>query len=60
MKLVYGISRWTNPNRPGARHINSNNKPLCGGSGRKAFTWETEEGFPTCKRCIRLRKKEGL
>jgi hypothetical protein len=28
--------------------------PLCGGAGRKAFSWEREEGEPTCKRCIRL------
>lgn len=36
MKLVYGISRWTNPSRPSARHIdNGEGKPLCGGRGRK-------------------------
>ena len=53
MELVYGISRWTNPNRPGARHIdNSFGEPLCGGNNRKVFTWETEEGTPTCQKCI--------
>ena len=53
MKLVYGISKWTNPSRASARHIdNSFGKPLCGGNGRKAFAWEKEEGEPSCKKCI--------
>lgn len=57
MKLVYAVSRWTNPNRAAARHIdNGEGKPLCGGAGRKAFSWEREEGEPTCKRCVRLEK----
>src|SRR5690606_9221312 len=52
MKLVYGISRWTNPNRSAARHIDDGKgQPLCGGLGRKAFTWEKETGQPTCQRC---------
>jgi hypothetical protein len=55
MKLVYAISRWSNPNRAAALHIdNGEGKPLCGGAGRKAFSWEREEGEPTCKRCVRL------
>lgn len=53
MKLVYGISRWTNPSRASARHIdNSFGEPLCGGNSRKAFAWEKEEGKPTCKKCM--------
>jgi hypothetical protein len=52
MKLVYGISRWTNPSRASARHIDDSfGTPLCG-SKRKVFTWEHENGEPTCKRCI--------
>ena len=55
MKTVYAISRWSNARRGAARHIdNGEGKPLCGGAGRKAFSWESEEGEPTCKRCIRL------
>jgi len=55
VKLVYGISRWTNPSRASARHIDDGNgRPLCGGNNRKAFTWEKEEGHPTCQKCIRL------
>lgn len=58
MKLVYGISRWTNSSRPSARHIdNSEGYPLCGGNGRKAFSWEREEGEPTCKKCVSLANK---
>lgn len=56
MKLVYGISRWTNPSRASARHIdNSFGEPLCG-SKRKVSSWEKEEGEPTCKVCIRKYK----
>lgn len=55
MNLVYGISRWTNPNRPAARHIDDGKgKPLCGGAGRKAFLWEKEIGQPTCDRCKKI------
>lgn len=58
MQLVYGISRWTNPSRSSARHIdNGESYPLCGGNGRKAFSWEKEEGEPTCKKCINLANK---
>lgn len=50
--LVYGISRWSNPNRAAARHLdNGQGLPLCGGNGRKAFSWGTAEGEPTCKKC---------
>jgi len=56
MKLVYGISRWTNPYRASARHIdNGEGRPLCN-SGRKVFTWQPDEGEPTCKRCISINK----
>jgi hypothetical protein len=52
MDLVYGISRWTNPNRASARHIdNSFGEPLCGDK-RKVLSWEHEQGEPTCKKCI--------
>jgi len=52
MKLVYGISRWTNASRAGARHIDDSfGKPLCKDK-RKVSSWETEEGEPTCKKCI--------
>jgi hypothetical protein len=51
VKLVYGISRWTNASRASARHIdNGNGKPLCGDK-RKAY-WEQSEGEPTCKKCV--------
>ena len=55
MKLVYAVSRWTNPKRPAARHIdNGEGKPLCGGNGREPFFWAPEEGKPTCKICVDL------
>lgn len=55
MKLVYGISRWTNVSRASARHIDDGTgHPLCK-SKRKA-TWEFEEGEPTCRRCIQIKK----
>jgi hypothetical protein len=48
MKLVYAVSRWANPKRPAARHIdNGQGKPLCGGNGREPFVWAPEEGEPT-------------
>lgn len=53
MKLVYAVSRWANPKRPAARHIdNGEGKPLCGGNGREPFFWAPEEGEPTCKICL--------
>ncbi|MDD4985009.1 MAG: hypothetical protein PHQ43_04350 [Dehalococcoidales bacterium] len=59
MKLVYGISSWTNPSRPHARHIDDGHgRPLCGGkSQKKVFSWERDEGKPTCERCIQMYKK---
>jgi hypothetical protein len=55
MKLVYGISRWTNPSRASARHIdNGEGRPLCGGRGRRVAGWEKEEGEPTCAYCLRI------
>ncbi len=60
MKLVYGISRWTNPNRASARHIdNGKGDPMCE-SKRKVFSWEREEGEPTCGKCIRLNAERFL
>jgi len=57
MKLVYGISRWTNPYRSAARHIDDGTgKPLCGGMSRRAY-WETDEGNPTYERCKKLYQK---
>jgi hypothetical protein len=57
--LVYAVSRWSNPNRAAARHINNGSGlPLCGGNGRKAFSWERESGQPTCEKCIRLSAPE--
>ena len=56
MNLVYGISRWTNPSRASARHIeNAFGEPLCFDK-RKISSWEKEEGEPTCQKCIRLYK----
>jgi len=58
MKLVYGISRWTNAIRASARHIdNGNGEPLCGNK-RKVFSWEKEEGMPTCEKCLSIRMGE--
>jgi hypothetical protein len=43
MKLIYGISKWTNSSRASAIHIaNTEGKPLCN-SKRKVFCWETED-----------------
>lgn len=55
MKLVFAVSRRSNPKRPAARHLdNGEGKPLCGGNGREPFFWAPEEGEPTCKICIDL------
>ncbi len=52
MDLVYGISRWTNPSRASARHIDDSfGKPLCGNK-REVAGWEKEQGEPTCRKCI--------
>ena len=61
MKLVYGISRWTNASRAGARHIDQGDgKPLCGGRGRKVFSWANDTGDPTCQYCIRIYERMKL
>ena len=53
MKLVY---RWTNASRASARHIDDSfGEPLCKDK-RRVFSWEHEEGEPTCLKCIRLYK----
>jgi len=55
MNLVYGISRWTNASRAGARHIDDGRgRPLCGGRGRKVLSWEKDQGEPTCKVCLSI------
>lgn len=64
MNLVYGISRWTNPSRASARHLdNGYGKPLCGDK-RKVSAWEKEKGNPTCEKCIikykKIMKEAGL
>lgn len=56
MKLVIGISRWTNASRSHAVHIADNDgRPLCGGKRQKrVFSWsEVNADNPTCKACIR-------
>ena len=59
MRLVYGISRWTNPYRSSARHIDDGNgKPLCQDK-RKVLSWEYEVGTPTCQKCIKIYEKES-
>lgn len=58
MKVIYGISRWTNACRSHARHIpGPEGKPLCGDKRRKIFTYETVDDEPTCLIC---RRKQGL
>jgi len=59
MRVVYAITRWTNPSRPTARHIpNAQGKPLCGNKRmRRIAGYESEYGEPTCRECIRLAKK---
>ncbi len=55
MKLVYGISRWTNANTIKRLHIDDSfGKPLCIKSTNpyRQHTYETAEGEPTCKKCI--------
>lgn len=51
--LVYGISAWSNPNRPAARHIDDGlGEPLCN-SRRHRGGWERDQGEPTCAACLR-------
>jgi len=54
MKLVYVISKYTNPNSNYRLHIPNaynHNMPLC---GAKSFSIEFTEGQPTCKKCLKL------
>ena len=52
MQIVYGIIRWTNSSRAGAKHIdNGEGKPLCNDK-RKVFCWQKDIGEPTCKKCL--------
>jgi len=56
MKVIYKISRWNNASRARARHIpDADNRPLCGDT--KAFSWEYEDGIPTCQKCIKFMKE---
>ena len=56
MNLVYGISRWTNPNRASARHIDDGTgKPLC--NDARQCTWMAEVGEPSCKKCLRIAER---
>ncbi len=59
MKLVFGISSWTNNKRRAARHLDDGKgNPACGGDGRKAIVWDKEEGeAPTCWLCLRILKR---
>lgn len=60
MKIIYGISRWTNASRASARHIDDGSGyPLCNDK-RKVFCWEKEEGEPTCEKCIRIYRKPRI
>jgi Zn finger protein HypA/HybF involved in hydrogenase expression len=59
--LVYGISRWSNPHRPAARHLdNGQGLPLCGGRGRKVSAWERDTGEPTCVACQSIAEAETV
>lgn len=64
MKLIYGISRWTNPNTNKRTHIpNHHGQPLCIKSNNpyRQHTYETTEGdAPTCFRCLKLMKEERI
>lgn len=55
MKLVYIVSKYTNPNSNYKLHIPdpyNNSMPLC--SSKKAFSIEfVEGGKPTCKKCLK-------
>ena len=54
MKLVYVISRYTNPNSDYKLHLpDSNNMPIC--RSKKAFSIEfVEAEKPTCKKCLKI------
>ena len=56
MKIVSGISRWTNASRGNAIHIDDGHgRPLCG-EQRKVFSWVQDEGEPTCRACKKIKK----
>lgn len=59
MKIIFGISRYTNHSKPAALHIPKENtrylEPLCGDKRRKtSVTYDYDNGEPTCNDCIRL------
>jgi hypothetical protein len=59
LACVYGISRWSNPNRSAARHIDDGTgKPLCGNQRHKF--WQTETATPTCESCKRKQANDKL
>ena len=62
MKVIYGISRWTNASRPRKRHIpDMNGKPLCNWKGTKIpFTTEHELGEPNCLYCIKRNSDDKI
>lgn len=61
MKVIYPISKWNNANRARARHIanDEDGRPLCykPGAFKNVFSWEEEDGDPTCTRCIQIESK---
>jgi hypothetical protein len=64
MKLIYGISRYTNANSNKKTHIpDEHGLPICMQSTNpyRQHTYETTEGdCPTCVRCLRLMAEERL
>lgn len=63
MNVIYPIGRWNNASRARARHIpNSDGRPLCWKPGKfgKVFSWQSEDGRPTCKTCMRLGAKAAV
>lgn len=58
MKLIYGISRWTNANSNKRTHIpDEHGLPICmkSNSPYQQHTYETTDGdCPTCMRCLKL------
>jgi hypothetical protein len=56
MKIYIGCSRWTNPSRPMARHIEEDGQALCG-KQYKAGALDVYDGKieeVTCQKCLRL------
>ncbi len=56
MKLVYVISKYTNPNSDYKLHIpnpDNGDLPMC--KSKRAFTIEwTKAEKPTCKKCLKI------